>query len=258
MTCISPPPALVRCLLTWLLRPQRKAGRSRGAATRRSGRARARSPPGARSVRRGARRLLDLVLQARQPRRHVGAAGAPRAYGRPPPRGPGSRPAVRAGARVQRVAQEACGLVWSSAVIGAGLAAIIAQRCGPPRHCSRLTAPPAGIPIHMNELPQTQPAQHPGKRLRGARRTPTTRSVARCLESVRRHVPADSAPSRTFRPSAAAVNRALGQLAPADVVVLEEPCLRHAGWLERLRAAARATPTRRRASALAIGNRHSR
>jgi glycosyltransferase involved in cell wall biosynthesis len=51
--------------------------------------------------------------------------------------------------------------------------------------------------------------------------------------------------------TAAAVNRALEQLAPADVVILEEPCRVSPGWLERLRDAARSDTNIATASALA-------
>ncbi len=51
--------------------------------------------------------------------------------------------------------------------------------------------------------------------------------------------------------TAAEVNRAFEQLAPADVVVLDESCLLTPGWLERLREAARADTNTATASALA-------
>ncbi len=51
--------------------------------------------------------------------------------------------------------------------------------------------------------------------------------------------------------TAAAVNRALEQLAPADVVVLSEPCRVTPGWLERMRDAAREDSNTATASALA-------
>ena len=58
-----------------------------------------------------------------------------------------------------------------------------------------------------------------------------------CLDSLRRHAGA-SIPLVHVPPSAAEVNRELERLAPADVVVLDEPCRVTAGWLERLRDAA--------------------
>jgi len=74
--------------------------------------------------------------------------------------------------------------------------------------------------------------------------------VRRCLESLHAHVPAGttilSVPATT-----AEINRALAQLAPADVVVLTEPCLLSAGWLERMRDAAHGDTNTATASALA-------
>jgi glycosyltransferase involved in cell wall biosynthesis len=74
--------------------------------------------------------------------------------------------------------------------------------------------------------------------------------VRRCLESVRAHVPAGttilSVPAAT-----AEINRALAQLAPADVVVLTEPCLLSPGWLERMRDAAHGDTNTATASAFA-------
>ncbi len=74
--------------------------------------------------------------------------------------------------------------------------------------------------------------------------------LGECLDSIRRHAPADTAVAHV-EPSAAAVNRALEELAPADVIVLEEPCLLTPGWLERMRGGARADTNTATASALA-------
>lgn len=71
-----------------------------------------------------------------------------------------------------------------------------------------------------------------------------------CEESVREHTAANT-PIVTVSASTAAVNRALEQVAPADAVLLSEPCLVSAGWLERLRNAARADTNTATASALA-------
>ena len=71
-----------------------------------------------------------------------------------------------------------------------------------------------------------------------------------CLESVRGHAPANTS-IVTVDPSTEAVNRALEQLAHADVVLLSEPCRVTAGWLARLRDAARADTNTASASALA-------
>jgi glycosyltransferase involved in cell wall biosynthesis len=58
-----------------------------------------------------------------------------------------------------------------------------------------------------------------------------------CLDSLAEHTQADVRVIRVD-PSTAAVNRAFEQLAPADVIVLDEPCGLTPGWLERLRDAA--------------------
>jgi glycosyltransferase involved in cell wall biosynthesis len=71
-----------------------------------------------------------------------------------------------------------------------------------------------------------------------------------CLESVRAHTPAEI-PVLEVEATAAAVNRALEQLAPADVVVLDQACRVTPGWLERMREAARCDTNTATASALA-------
>ena len=71
-----------------------------------------------------------------------------------------------------------------------------------------------------------------------------------CVESVRLHTH-EGVPVLQVAPSASAVNGALEQLAPADVLLLSEPCQVSAGWLERLRDAARADTNTATASALA-------
>ncbi len=74
--------------------------------------------------------------------------------------------------------------------------------------------------------------------------------IRQCLESVRANTPAE-VETLSVAPTAAAVNRALGQTAPADVIVLTEPCRLTPGWLERMRDAARADSNTATASALA-------
>ena len=71
-----------------------------------------------------------------------------------------------------------------------------------------------------------------------------------CLASLARHTRADVAMIRVD-PSAASVNGALGRLAPADVIVLDEPCALTPGWLERLRDAALADTNTATVSTLA-------
>jgi glycosyltransferase involved in cell wall biosynthesis len=71
-----------------------------------------------------------------------------------------------------------------------------------------------------------------------------------CLNSIRRNAPEDTAVVHV-EPSTAAVNRALEELAPADAIVLEEPCLLTPGWIERLRAGAHADTNTATVSAIA-------
>jgi glycosyltransferase involved in cell wall biosynthesis len=73
--------------------------------------------------------------------------------------------------------------------------------------------------------------------------------IARCEESVRSHSAPDT-PVLTVAPNTAEVNRALAQLAPADVIVFEDACLVTDGWLDRLRDAARGDTNTATASAL--------
>jgi glycosyltransferase involved in cell wall biosynthesis len=80
-------------------------------------------------------------------------------------------------------------------------------------------------------------AAHGGERLAG------------CLESLRAHSPTGTLVV-AVPATPAAVNRVLEQLAPADVVVLSEPCRVSAGWLGRLRQAARSDTNVATASAL--------
>jgi glycosyltransferase involved in cell wall biosynthesis len=74
-------------------------------------------------------------------------------------------------------------------------------------------------------------------------------AVRRCLQSIRSQTPTGTE-VLTAGASAAELNRALEQLAPADVVVLEEPCEVTEGWLERLMAAALKDTNTATASAL--------
>src|SRR5438309_1269769 len=73
--------------------------------------------------------------------------------------------------------------------------------------------------------------------------------ISECERSLRDHTDA-AVPSGRVAPQAAAINELLAQLAPADVVLLSEPCAVGPGWLERLRAAARADTNTATASAL--------
>ncbi len=71
-----------------------------------------------------------------------------------------------------------------------------------------------------------------------------------CVESVGEHTPPGT-PTLTVEPNSAAVNQALEQLAPADVVLISEPCIVAPGWLAQLRDAARGDSNTATASALA-------
>jgi glycosyltransferase involved in cell wall biosynthesis len=74
--------------------------------------------------------------------------------------------------------------------------------------------------------------------------------IRRCVESVHAHT-ASSVPTVQIAADSGEVNRMLEQLAPADVIVFDEPCLVSDGWLERLREAARGDTNTATASALA-------
>jgi glycosyltransferase involved in cell wall biosynthesis len=74
--------------------------------------------------------------------------------------------------------------------------------------------------------------------------------LQRCLGSVHANVPAGTS-VESAAPSTASVNDALRRIAPADAVVLTEPCLVTAGWLDRMRAAALDDTNTATASALA-------
>lgn len=74
--------------------------------------------------------------------------------------------------------------------------------------------------------------------------------VHACIDSVRAHS-ADASAVVIVEPSARAVNRALKQFAPADVIVVDEACRVGPGWLERMREAAREDSNTATVSALA-------
>jgi glycosyltransferase involved in cell wall biosynthesis len=74
--------------------------------------------------------------------------------------------------------------------------------------------------------------------------------LERCLASLRDNTPAGVKVVQTGA-SSAEVNEALATLAPADVIIIDAPCLVDRGWLERLREAARAGTNTASASAMA-------
>lgn len=105
-------------------------------------------------------------------------------------------------------------------------------------------------PKPTNDLPSTShtyPRESVGVVIAAAGRRA---EMERCEHSVRAHAGPDVAILLT-EPSSEAVNRALAQLARADVVIVSEPCCVTAGWLERMRAGARADSNTATVSALA-------
>jgi glycosyltransferase involved in cell wall biosynthesis len=74
--------------------------------------------------------------------------------------------------------------------------------------------------------------------------------LRRCLQSAQTHSPPGT-PVLAVAPAVAEVNRVLAQTAPADVVLLSQPCRLTPGWLARLRDAARGDTNTATASALA-------
>ena len=102
----------------------------------------------------------------------------------------------------------------------------------------------------MNELPKTRRANQSGGVCVVVAIDAGDEHLRECLESVRANAGAGVEIVEAQR-SAAAVNRAIEQASPADIVVLDEPCLVNAGWIERLADAARADTNTASASALA-------
>ena len=104
--------------------------------------------------------------------------------------------------------------------------------------------------MSMNELPQMRRADTRGSVCVVIAVREDEEHLQQCLESVRLHT-RESVLVVRVPPSAAEVNHALEQLAPADVLLLSEPCHVSAGWLQRLRDAARGETNTATASALA-------
>jgi glycosyltransferase involved in cell wall biosynthesis len=104
--------------------------------------------------------------------------------------------------------------------------------------------------MSMNELPKTRPANQPRGVCVVIAVEPDDGALRECMRSVREQTPHD-VQIINVAPSTAAVNRAIEQLAPADVIVLSEPCRVSAGWVQRLCAAARGDTNTASASALA-------
>ncbi|HLB21928.1 MAG TPA: glycosyltransferase [Solirubrobacteraceae bacterium] len=102
----------------------------------------------------------------------------------------------------------------------------------------------------MNELPKTRRASQPRGVCVVIASDTTDERLRECLRCVRASAPADVEVAEVAA-SAAAVNQAIERLAPADVIVLDEPCRVSDGWIERLVDAARADTNTASASALA-------
>lgn len=104
--------------------------------------------------------------------------------------------------------------------------------------------------MRVNELPPTSRPHARGSVCVVIAARADDEELRNCLESVQAHtdseIPVVSVPARTL-----AVNGALEEMAPADVVVLTEPCRVTSGWLECLRGAARGDTNTATASALA-------
>jgi glycosyltransferase involved in cell wall biosynthesis len=104
--------------------------------------------------------------------------------------------------------------------------------------------------MSMNELSKTRLVNQPRGVCVVIAADAEDDALRECLESIRAHTPAEVHVSRVAT-DAAAVNRAIAQLTPADVVVLCEPCRVSSGWLQRLSAAAHRDTNTASASALA-------
>ncbi|HUB73894.1 MAG TPA: glycosyltransferase [Solirubrobacteraceae bacterium] len=89
--------------------------------------------------------------------------------------------------------------------------------------------------IRQNSSPSSQPGAHEAFCVVLAADERDGR-LPRCLDSIARH--AEDARVETVEPTTAAINRALAALAPADVLLLSEPCLLTDGAGARLREAA--------------------
>ncbi len=102
----------------------------------------------------------------------------------------------------------------------------------------------------MTELPQTRQTHTRESVCVVIAASGEDEHVRACVDSVRESS-ADAIAVAIVEPSAAAVNRALEQFAPGDVIVVDEPCRVESGWLERLREAARGESNTATVSALA-------
>jgi glycosyltransferase involved in cell wall biosynthesis len=104
--------------------------------------------------------------------------------------------------------------------------------------------------MRVNKSPETSQANRRGSVCVVIAASDDRELMQRCLKSVRAQT-SPTTPLLSVSATASEVNLALAHLAPADVVVLTEPCDVTAGWLERLRVAAREDTNTATASALA-------
>ena len=102
----------------------------------------------------------------------------------------------------------------------------------------------------MNEFPQTRQTDPRGSVGVVIAANEDDEHLRECLDSVERHTDPSIAVVHVSA-SAASVARALEDLAPADVIVIDEACRVTQGWVERLHAAARNDTNTATASALA-------
>ena len=102
----------------------------------------------------------------------------------------------------------------------------------------------------MNELPSSEPADRRSGPVVILAIAPVGELSSSCRESLLASLP-KGASLLEVAPQTSAVNGAIRQAARADVVVVDEPCVLAAGWIERLREAAHADTNIASASALA-------
>ncbi|HWG08551.1 MAG TPA: glycosyltransferase [Solirubrobacteraceae bacterium] len=103
----------------------------------------------------------------------------------------------------------------------------------------------------LNELPNTPRADQSRSASVLIAASGEPEASRECLAAVRAHG-GPSVAVVEVAPDASSVNRAAEQLAPADVVLLSEPCRVAADWIERLRRAAYSDTNVATASALAV------
>jgi glycosyltransferase involved in cell wall biosynthesis len=104
--------------------------------------------------------------------------------------------------------------------------------------------------MSMNELPKTRRVDRTRDACVVLAAGGEQAAVQACLDSVRTHI-GEGVKIVAVAPDTVSVNRAIEQLAPADIVLLDAPCRVGASWIERLRDAADSDTNIASASALA-------